>query len=396
MRNDAISYVWSDNFVRTMMKNNEIIIGECDEKFEQIKLASLKQLVGSCGVISDASLSRDLVIDFKEELDVGFEKQLLKWIGVINFVDEVSVYEHINYSQTPPAFNASKFYNLLHELDLNEVVRRYTINLALFRELLYYRQFFQHVSNRRLRLTASILFKKLAVFALVWIEKEASLKTSPTTKKLASVIASIKMYAITLSLPITTSRKMFGFFDLFECVGGFESRYEKLIAADPYYMALHDLMYKNAIIQMSEYELSAGHNIQLKEYMDSYTVGEIGELIYDKKARVFEDTCIYEKLHSQDNGEALMNEKTLMKDCSSWFIDLTNSQKSDLLPLITLHSGGIDQTNIIRHNEAWFVNGGEQSESNDEWSIWRKYVVLLTVNYLETIEQNDKTVEVSL
>ena len=394
MRNDAISYVWSDNFVRTMMKNNEIIIGECDEKFEQIKLASLKQLVGSCGVISDASLSRDLLLEFKDELDCGFEQQLLKWIGSINYDDEVSVLQNINYSQKPPTFNASKFYNLLHELDLDEVINRYTVNLALFTELLYYRQFFKFVSNKRISLTSSLLYKKLAVFALVWGEKAACTKTSTVSKKLASVVASVKMYTMILSLPLTTSRKMFGFFDLFESCG-VETRYEKLVAIDPYFMALHDLMYKNVIIQMHEYENSTTKNIPLKDFMNSYNVREIGELLFDKTANVFVDTCIYEKLHAQDNGGVLMEENVLLKECSRWFVDLTARQQSELLPIITLHSGGIDVANIIRHDDGWFVNGGERSDRNDEWGIWRRYVVLLTVEHLQRMEQNGRKVEVS-
>ena len=40
------------------------------------------------------------------------------------------------------------------------------------------------------------------------------------------------------------------------------------------------------------------------------------------------------------------------------------------------------------------LSTGEKNDRQDEWAIWRRYVTCLTVEYLETLEQNDVEVEV--
>ena len=72
------------------------------------------------------------------------------------------------------------------------------------------------------------------------------------------------------------------------------------------------------------------------------------------------------------------------------------NKKRDLLPYLTVNvnRGGQDSTRTIRRDNAWFVNGGVLNNRMDEWAIWRRYVTLLTVQYLETIEQNGVIFEV--
>ena len=370
MRNDPISYVWSDSFVNTMKSNNEKIFGQCTVDCENIKLAFLKQLVGSCVRVEDR-LSSGVIEDFKFEMDGLFEKQILKWVGLINYVDEISNFLEINYSHVQPTFDASKFYNFLHSITLEEVIAKFTTNLAIFTELIYYRQFFRRTSNKRMSFTVSLLYKKLTVFSLVWAEKEKETKTSAASKKLAGVLVSVKLYSIVLSLPQTTQRKMFGFFDLFDNRGS-ETRYEKIIVNDQHYVGLHDFLYKNVIIQMYDYENSVSKYIPLKDFATSYSIEEVGDLIYDEKSSVFEDTTVYEQLHSQDNGATPLSEESLFKDCSKWFTDLNRSQQKELIPLMSLHNGGIDEVNMFRFDERWFVNGGCESVRSrmDESSIW--------------------------
>ena len=397
MLNDAISYVWSENFVNQLKISNERILStSSDVKFERIKVAVLRQLVGSCGEIEGGVLSKKLINDFRWELDGLFEQQILKWISFINYEEEVSTFQYINYSQVPPTFNASKFYNFLQSKSLDEVIYRYSNNIALFTELIYYKQFFDKKTSRRITLTASLLYKKLIVFATVWVEKAKENKTSPITKKLAEVVASVKMYSIVLSLPITTARKMFGFFHLFP-KKGVETHYEVLVANDTHYTTLHDFMYKNCIIQMHDYENSVSKSIALKEFVTSYCVKEISDLIYDKDGNVFNDTTVYEKLHSQDHGASLMTEVELFKGASRWFIDLTRAQQKEIIPLLIVHTGGVDEVNTFRHNGDWFVNGGvkDESASVSEWLIWRRYITLLTVKHLESIVEEGENIEVS-
>ena len=91
-----------------------------------------------------------------------------------------------------------------------------------------------------------------------------------------------------------------------------------------------------------------------------------------------------------------MSSEELHFNASKWFSYLTKDQKYDLLPCITINKGGRDVTIMFRRDNAWFVNGGEKNERQDEWAIWRRYVTKLTVEYLESIEQNGVKVKVHI
>ena len=159
-------------------------------------------------------------------------------------------------------FNVTKFYNLVQQLDLGELMSRFTCNFALFTELIYFQEFLGRECKKTCFLI-SLLFKKLTVFGLVWIEKAKAKQDSALTKKLTEVMSSVKMYSIVLSLPITTTRKMFGYFHLL-ANKQIETRYEKLIVRNPYYIALHDFFYKNTIVSMYDYQNAfEGCNLQL-------------------------------------------------------------------------------------------------------------------------------------
>ena len=51
-------------------------------------------------------------------------------------------------------------------------------------------------------------------------------------------------------------------------------------------------------------------------------------------------------------------------------------------------------TVMLHRDNSWFINGGEKTDRRDEWAIWRKYVTSLTVEYLESLGQNNMKVEV--
>ena len=61
------------------------------------------------------------------------------------------------------------------------------------------------------------------------MEKEKAAKNSVISKKLAEVVVCVKLYAIALSLPVTTNRKMSGYFGLISARVE-ETRYEKIVA----------------------------------------------------------------------------------------------------------------------------------------------------------------------
>ena len=98
---------------------------------------------------------------------------------------------------------------------------------------------------------------------MVWIDKATAEHNSPLMKKLIEVVLSVKMYSIILSLPITTSRKMFAYFQLMSNIQA-ETRYEKLIVDSPYYIAMHDFFYKNVMVNMYDYQNASSHNMFLK------------------------------------------------------------------------------------------------------------------------------------
>ena len=141
----------------------------------------------------------------------------------------------------------------------------------------------------------SLLFKKNCVFALVWIEKATAVQISPLTKKLTEVVISVKLYSIILSLPITTSRKMFGYFE----TSSKKKRYEKLIVVSPYYIALHDYFYKNILNKMYDYQNAASHAMNLKDVTCNFTLWEMSEFMFDEHSSVFKDTTLYERLDNK-------------------------------------------------------------------------------------------------
>ena len=102
----------------------------------------------------------------------------------MNFVDELSQCPELMFSQVAPKFNSTKFYNLLQTLELCEVIDRFTMNLALLTELIYFQKFLGGLSVKKWSYMISLMFKKLCVFALVWIEKEKASQISPLLKKL--------------------------------------------------------------------------------------------------------------------------------------------------------------------------------------------------------------------
>ena len=390
---DALSYVWSNDFVQQVNSLNENILNESiDSKYENIKLAFLRQMVCSKNALTGegVGLNVDLADDFKDEFHLPYEYHLLKWVSYINFVDELTQCPEVDYANFTITFNSTKFYNFLQQLSLDEVVGKFVFNSAFFTELVYLQQFFG-CSCKKTSFLISLLFKKLCVFGLVWMDKATALCNSPMTKKLTEVAICVKMYSIILSLPITTSRKMFAYFQLLNN-NRIETRYEKLVVLNPYYIALHDFFYKNAIVNMYDYQNGASQNMHLKDVTCNFTLREVNDFMFDEGASVFKDTTIYERLANK--SVKLINEEELHCNASKWFTDLTKQQKHDLLPFITLNKGGRDVIVTLRRENTWFVNGGEQNDREDEWAIWRRYVTCLTVECLEGLEQNDVQVQV--
>ena len=390
---DALSYVWSDDVVRDMKALNETIFSEAiDNKYEHVKLAFLRQMVCSKRPVPNAIFSEVLAEDFKFYFEACYEHHLFKWVAQINFADEICQTPDILYSEVTPKFNATKFYNLLQTIEFGEIINNFTVNLALFTELIYYQQFFEPMEVKKWTYLIGLLYKKLCIFALVWVEKRKAMENSPLMKKLAEVVVSVKIYSILLSLPITTSRKLFSYFEMIS-ERMVETRYEKLIVKNQYYLSLRNYLYKNMIINMYDYQTAVTHNLRVKEVSENFTLGELSDMLYNDYSDVFKDATLYERLDS--GGKAsLTSDEDLYLNASKWFSDLTKAQKKNLLPYMTLNRGGKDVTITVRRDNSWFVNGGERSERQDEWAIWRRYVTCLTVEYLQSIEQNGVEVEV--
>ena len=393
---DLVSHVWSDAFVKHAIETiSEPIFSETiDSKYENIKLAFLRQMVCSRHVIAGLGVgfSEALADDFKFEFASVFEQHLLKWVARINFDDEISQSPEVDYDSRPD-FNSLKFYNYLHELSVDCVLSKLTDNLALFTELIYIQHFSDSSYYGKLPYMLKLLFKKICVFGLVWVEKEVVVKTSQMSKKLAEIIVNAKLYSMILSLPITTQRKLFGFFDSL-ANKKVETRYEKLVVASSTYQSLHDFTYTNLLISMYEYENASCENMRAmcrKDVTSNFTLAEIGESMYNENASVFRDTTVYERLSDKSN---LLTDSELYNDASCWFKDLTKLQKKDLLPYLNVNKGGQLITTILRREDTWFVNGGLENTRQDEWAIWQRYVTRLTVEYLESLEQNGVTVEV--
>ena len=364
-----------------------------DPKYENIKLAFLRQVVFSRHPLEGEGVgfSRLLAEEFKFDFDGAFEYHLLKWVAFLNYSDEITNSPEVQYDSCPD-FNSIKLYNFLQEASLDTVISKLADNFALFTELLYFQKFFNNTTIK-VDYMITLLLKKICIFALVWVEKDVFDKISPMSKNLAEVVVNAKLYSIILSLPITTHRKMFGFFEL---LGNkkVETRYEKIIPECSVYKSLHDLMYTNLVVSMYEYEngtMSNMRSMKRKDIQGNFTLNELGDCMYNENACAFKDTSIYERL---DDKTSLLSDKELFKDASNWFKDLSKQQKGDLLQFLTLNRGG-QQKKIIMHREnTWFVNGGEKTNRMDEWAIWRRYVTSLTAQYLETIEQNGVKVEV--
>ena len=135
---------------------------------------------------------------------------------------------------------------------------------------------------------------------------------------------------------------MFGFFELIpERVE--ETPYEKIIVHSAYYISLHDIMYKNLIINMYDYETSTIHILPVKKITKNWTIVELGETLFNENSSVFNDTAIYERLdQNSKEGELLTTKK----------------QQQNLLPYLTLHKGGTHTINLVRRPNGWFVNWG--------------------------------------
>ena len=175
-----------------------------------LNMVCSKNVLSGEGVGFDTGLAND----FKEEFGVAYGYYLLKWVAEINFVDELCQCPMVDYANIPIKFNATKFYNLVQMSSIDELIEQFTFNFALFTELIYYKEFFDVECKKTCFFFISALFKKLCVFALVWVEKAAALHNSPLIKKLVVVVLSVKIYSIVLLLPITTSCKMFAYFQL--------------------------------------------------------------------------------------------------------------------------------------------------------------------------------------
>ena len=392
---DSLSLIWSDEFFHHSTNNiiEQIFNESIDVKYSNIKLAYLRQVVFSRHQIlgEGVELSKVLADEFKFDFDSVFEYYLLKWVAYLNYLDEITNTPEIQYD-TCPDFNSIKFYNFLQESSIENVISKLSDNFALFTELLYFQRFFKNTTIK-VDYMITLLMKKICIFALVWVEKDVFNKISPMSKNLAEIVINAKLYAIILSLPITTHRKMFGFFAL---LGNkkVETAYEIIIPECSIYKSIHDLFYTNLIVSMYEYDngtKSDMRKMKRKNIRGNFTLNELGDCMYDENACAFKDTSIYERL---DDKSILLTEKELFADASSWFRDLTKQQKIDLLPFLSLNRGGQQQKTIVHREDTWFVNGGEQSNKMDEWAIWKRYITLLTVQYLETIEQNDMDVEV--
>ena len=391
---DSISYVWSDRVVAFIRSLNEsVFFTDVDNKYKLFKLAVLRQNANSDSPVkyeSGKCLPDSLIDDFKFDFQGIYEYHLYKWLYRINYVDEIVVSPSASFAEVNHVlFNATKFSNLLLSLSLDEVIERFTENFVLFTELVYYREFFG-CQNKKSGFLCALFLKKLIVFSYIWVEKEKATKISYIDKKLCEITVAVKLYSIILSLPITTSRKMFSFFKLLSTSSS--TKYEAVVVRSPYFISLHDFFYKNCIVNIFDYQNSTnGRNcVHLRKMLENYTVGEVGEYIYDKRASVFNDTSVYEKLDSED-GNVTVEE--LLKN-SKWFVDLTSQQQQDLLPLISLHKDGEYRTPFLRHENQWFVNGGCDTGGEGEWEEWRRYVIQLKVKHLENYEENDVPIEV--
>ena len=392
---DSLSYVWSNAFVQHTIDNitEPIFCEKIDPKYENIKLAFLRQVVFSRHPIAGEGVgfSGVLAEDFKFDFENVFEYHLLKWVAFLNFVDEITQCPEVGYASAPD-FNSIKFYHFLQEIPIDSIISKFADNVALFTELIYFQQFFDS-SSVKLDYMIKLLMKKICVFALVWVEKDVFDKISPLSKKLAEIVVNAKLYSIVLSLPVTTHRKMFGFFELLSNKK-VETRYEKLIVGSSSYKSLHDFMYTNLLVSMYEYQNATMANMRVmtrKDVTSNFTLSELGDCMYNENASVFKDTNIYEIL---DDKRSLLSDVELYKDASNWFKDLTKQQKSDLLPFLTINRGGQKKKIMMRRENTWFVNGGEENTRMDEWAIWRRYITLLTQEYLESIEQNGVEVQV--
>ena len=330
---DTLSYVWSNDFVQQVNNLNEHIFSETiDSKYENIKLAFLRQMVCSKNVLSGEGVGIDveLVTEFKFDFHSVYEHYLLKWVSVINFIDELSQYPEVDYANVTIKFNSTKFYNFLQLLSIEELVEKFTFNCAFFTELVYLQQFFS-CCCKKTSFLISLLFKKLCVFGLVWVDKATTLHNSPMTKKLIEVVLSVKMYSIVLSLPITTARKMFAYFQLVNNKQ-VETRYEKLIVLNPYYIALHDFFYKNNLVNMYDYQNGASHNMHLKDVTCNLTLREVNDFMFYEGASLFKDATIYERLDNK--SIKLLTEEEIFCNASKWYTDLTKMQKKRA---ITVH-----------------------------------------------------------
>ena len=388
---DSISYVWSDRVVSFIKSLNEFIfITDVDEKFEHLKLAVLRQNAGSDLPVEyngGVHLPESLIQDFKFQYQGVYEYHLFKWLYRINHVDEIEISPSVSFdADSAILFNATKFSNLLLSLTLDEVVERFTENCFVFTELVYYREFFDCTQDKKSGYLCSLFLKKLFVFSTVWVEKEKASKCCNIDKKLSEVVVAVKIYSIVLSLAITTLRKLFGFFKLLSASKS--TNYEWVVVNSPYYISMHDFFFKNCMVNIFEYQnCTKGRNsVHLKQ---NYTVGELGDQLYDENSSVFKDTTIYEKLDSDDGSIPL---KQLLSS-SKWFVDLSKRQQQNLLPLLMLHKDGEYRTSILRHGNQWFVNGGCVSGVG-EWEDWRRYIVQLTVKHLENFEENDVPIDV--
>ena len=372
---DSVSYVWSNAFVQNIIDNiTEAVFSETiDIKYENIKLAFLRQVVYSRHMIAGEGVgfSEALADDFKFDFENVFEYHLLKWVAYINFVDEISQCPEVDYASEPD-FNSIKFYHFLQETPIDCIISKLMDNFALFTELVYFRHFFEN-SSKKMSYMIKLLFKKLCVFALLWVEKDVCDKVSPISKKLAEIIVNAKLYSIVLSLPITTNRKMFGFFELLSNKK-VETRYEKIIVSSSTYQSLHDFLYTNLLVSMYEYENASSADMRVmsrKEVTSNFTLTEISDGMYNEHASVFQDTTIYERLSDKAN---LLTDEELYNDASNWFKDLTKQQKNDLLPYLRINRGGQSRKEMLRRDNTWFVNGGENTTRMDEWAIWRRYI----------------------
>ena len=397
LKHDALSYVWSDEFVSKALFLNEGILNETiDCKYKNIRLAFFRQMVSLRNALDGDGVcfKEGLAEDFNFQFGSVYEQTLLQWVAAINHVDEITKNKNIDYDNDVQ-FNANKFYNFLDQKPIEIVITNLADNLALYTELIYAKYFFE-IATKKISYMIKLLYKKICVYGMIWVRKGVFHATTPLSKKLSEIIIHAKLYSMILSLAVTTTRKMFGFFQLLS-KKEVETRYEKLIILSPSYKSLHDFMYKNLLVSMFDYQ-NATKNMRImsvKNVTCNFTLNEIEESMFDENASVFKDMTVYEKLADISTSTSdLLNEEEIYSDASNWFKDLTMNQKRDLLPYLHVSRGGLDTKLIIRMENSFVVNGGVKSDSNDEWSTWRRYVTKLFVNYVENLEDNEGEVEV--